>query len=118
MISGVRKVIVPVADQQAALEFWTTSMGFELVRDDAYGDERWIEVRPPDQDLLLVLSQSRRIGWKQFHREVLHPAGTLQEGSQKTPTPQPPLRKLDFLVGSLHIEGETVPDFRDRQCAR
>ena len=46
MISGVRKVIVPVADQQAALEFWTTGMGFELVRDDAYGDERWIEVTP------------------------------------------------------------------------
>ena len=56
MITGVRKVIVPVEDQQAALDFWTTSMGFELVRDDTYGDERWIEVKPPDQDLLLVLS--------------------------------------------------------------
>jgi len=57
MISGVRKVIVPAADQQAALEFWTTGMGFELVCDDAYGDERWIEVSPPGQDLLLALSR-------------------------------------------------------------
>jgi lactoylglutathione lyase len=56
MITRVGKIIVPVADQQAALDFWTTGMGFELVRDDSYGNERWIEVKPPDQDLLLVLS--------------------------------------------------------------
>jgi predicted enzyme related to lactoylglutathione lyase len=56
MITNVSKVIVPVRDQQAALEFWTTTMGFSLVRDDTYGDERWIEVKPPGQDLLLVLS--------------------------------------------------------------
>jgi catechol 2,3-dioxygenase-like lactoylglutathione lyase family enzyme len=59
MITRVSKIILPVADQQAALDFWTTGMGFELVRDDAYGNERWIEVRPPDQDLLLVLSRNR-----------------------------------------------------------
>ena len=45
MITGVRKVIVPVGDQQAALRFWTETIGFNLVRDDAYGDERWIEVK-------------------------------------------------------------------------
>ena len=38
---------MPVEDQQAALEFWATTMGFRLVRDDTYGDERWIEVTPP-----------------------------------------------------------------------
>src|SRR5688572_107404 len=56
VITRVSKVIVPVTDQQAALEFWISGMGFELVRDDSYGNERWIEVRPPEQDLLLVLS--------------------------------------------------------------
>jgi catechol 2,3-dioxygenase-like lactoylglutathione lyase family enzyme len=56
VITRVSKVIVPITDQQAALDFWTTGMGFELVRDDSYGNERWIEVQPPDQDLLLVLS--------------------------------------------------------------
>jgi lactoylglutathione lyase len=59
VITRVSKVIVPVADQQAALDFWTMGMGFELIRDDAYGNERWIEVRPPEQDLLLVLSPRR-----------------------------------------------------------
>jgi predicted enzyme related to lactoylglutathione lyase len=59
MISNVSKVVVPVEDPQAALLFWTTTMGFTAVRDDTYGDERWIEVQPPHQDLLLVLSPLR-----------------------------------------------------------
>jgi lactoylglutathione lyase len=56
VITGVAKVVVPVDDQQAALDFWTTKLGFEVVRDVTFGDERWIEVKPPKQDLLLVLS--------------------------------------------------------------
>jgi hypothetical protein len=31
-------------------------MGFKVVRDDTYGNERWIEIKPPQQELLLVLS--------------------------------------------------------------
>jgi lactoylglutathione lyase len=57
MITGVSKVIVPVDDEVQAKEFWTTVMGFEVVRDETYGDERWIEVKPPGQQLLLVLSR-------------------------------------------------------------
>jgi predicted enzyme related to lactoylglutathione lyase len=56
MITGVSKVIVPVDDQERAQQFWTTRMGFELWRDESYGDERWIEVSPPDGAPLLVLS--------------------------------------------------------------
>ena len=56
MITRVSKVVVPVADQQAAVDFWATTMGFDVVRDDTYGDERWIEIKPPEQDLVLVLS--------------------------------------------------------------
>jgi lactoylglutathione lyase len=39
VISNVSKVVVPVEDPQAALPFWTTTMGFTAVRDDTYGDE-------------------------------------------------------------------------------
>jgi len=60
VITRVSKVIVPVTDQPAALEFWTTKMGFEVVRDDTYGNERWIEIKPPQQELLLVLSPRQR----------------------------------------------------------
>ena len=43
-------------DQERAKRFWTTHMGFELRRDESSGDERWIEVRPPDGGPLVVLS--------------------------------------------------------------
>jgi predicted enzyme related to lactoylglutathione lyase len=56
VINGVSKVVLPVDDQECAREFWTDRMGFELRRDDSYGDERWIEVCPPNGNLLLVLS--------------------------------------------------------------
>ena len=56
MIKGVSKVVVPVDDQERAKEFWTARVGFELRRDESYGDERWIEVSPPNEDLILVLS--------------------------------------------------------------
>lgn len=56
MITRVAKVYLEVDDQAAALEFWTEKVGFELVTDKTYGNERWIEVKPPEQDLLLVLT--------------------------------------------------------------
>ena len=56
MINNVAKVIVPVEDQGAALAFWTGTVGFDVVRDETFGDERWVEIKPPGQDLVLVLS--------------------------------------------------------------
>ena len=56
MISGVHKVVVPVGDQAKAKEFWTGKVGFTTTRDETYGDERWIEVTPPDGSVVLVLS--------------------------------------------------------------
>ena len=57
MISGVSKVVLPVDDQERAKDFWVDRLGFELRRDESYGDERWIEVSPPGQDLLLALTR-------------------------------------------------------------
>jgi lactoylglutathione lyase len=56
MISGIGKVVVPVDDQERAKAFWTERIGFTLRRDETYGDERWIEVAPPDPGPVLVLS--------------------------------------------------------------
>ena len=55
MISGVSKVVVEVEDQDRAKAFWTETMGFELVQDEPYGNERWLEVRSPDRATALVL---------------------------------------------------------------
>jgi lactoylglutathione lyase len=56
MIEGVSKVVIEVDDQDRALGFWTKALGFELHQDTPYGEERWVEVRTPDDGLILVLS--------------------------------------------------------------
>ena len=56
MITGVSKVVVPVDDQEKALRFWADTIGFDVVTDQTYGPERWIEVTPPDRRVVLVLS--------------------------------------------------------------
>ena len=56
MLRGVSKVFIDVDDQQRALEFWTQKLGLELVQDEAYESERWIELRTPDRATIVVLS--------------------------------------------------------------
>lgn len=59
MIDGVTKVVIEVEDQQRAKAFWTQTLGFELVQDTPYGEERWLEVRTPDKATVLVLDVRR-----------------------------------------------------------
>lgn len=58
MIKGVSKVVIDVEDQERAKVFWTTTMSFEVVQDAPYGEERWLEVRSPDNATILVLGRS------------------------------------------------------------
>lgn len=47
-ISKVGAVMVPVSDQDRAIEFFVEKLGFELRGDIAYGEgQRWVEVAPP-----------------------------------------------------------------------
>ncbi len=58
MITHPRFVALYVDDQQAMLEFCTTTLGFELQADVPYGDgSRWIEVRVPGAETYLVVAQ-------------------------------------------------------------
>ena len=58
MINGVRKIVIPVDDEDRAKEFWTAAVGFQATRDETYGQgQRWLEVTPPDGSLVLVLSR-------------------------------------------------------------
>ena len=46
-VTEVGTVMVPVSDQDAAIEFYTEKLGFELRGDTPYGDgDRWVEVAP------------------------------------------------------------------------
>ena len=59
VIEGVSKVVVEVEDQARALRFWTERLGFEPHQDTPCDEERWVEVRPPDNGLVLILSPRR-----------------------------------------------------------
>lgn len=56
MIKAIKFVSVPVSDQQRALEFFTTKLGFAVATDQPFDDERrWIELRIPGSPTRLVL---------------------------------------------------------------
>lgn len=67
MIRSVKFVSIPVHDQDAALEFYTTKLGFAIVTDQPMGPgKRWIELRPAKGETRVVLftgeGEEKRIG--------------------------------------------------------
>ncbi len=47
-VTRVGRVVVPVADQDEAIAFYTRVLGFTLVADMPFGDGyRWVEMAPP-----------------------------------------------------------------------
>lgn len=60
-ISDIRTVGIPVTDQQRAVEFYLTKLGFEKRHDFPLGpDARWIEVAPPGAATTIALVPSGR----------------------------------------------------------
>jgi predicted enzyme related to lactoylglutathione lyase len=67
MIRKVKFISIPVRDQDRALEFYVSTLGFTLLTDQPMGPgQRWIEVRPPKGDSGVALftppGQEDRIG--------------------------------------------------------
>jgi catechol 2,3-dioxygenase-like lactoylglutathione lyase family enzyme len=59
-ITQVGTVIVPVTDQERALEFYLEKLGFEKRVDVRYGDgARWLEVAPPRAATTIALVPPR-----------------------------------------------------------
>jgi catechol 2,3-dioxygenase-like lactoylglutathione lyase family enzyme len=55
-ITQVGRVMVPVADQDEAIAFYTKTLGFSVVADVPFGDgDRWVEVAPPGGGAALAL---------------------------------------------------------------
>jgi catechol 2,3-dioxygenase-like lactoylglutathione lyase family enzyme len=48
-------VSLPVSDQDRAKAFYTDVLGFEVVADEAMGDMRWVQVRPPGGEASFTL---------------------------------------------------------------
>jgi len=59
-ITQVGRVMVPVADQDAAIAYYTDSLGFALTADIPFGEgDRWVEVSPPAGGAAVALVPSR-----------------------------------------------------------
>jgi catechol 2,3-dioxygenase-like lactoylglutathione lyase family enzyme len=59
-ITQVGTVIVPVTDQDLALEFYVEKLGFEKRTDSSYGEgQRWLEVAPAGAATTIALVPPR-----------------------------------------------------------
>ena len=59
-ITEIGTVIVPVSDQDRAIEFYTETLGFEVRGDTPYGDgDRWVEVAPEGAATTIALVPPR-----------------------------------------------------------
>jgi catechol 2,3-dioxygenase-like lactoylglutathione lyase family enzyme len=59
-IKQIGRVIIPVSDQDKALDFYTETLGFELRSDVPFGEnDRWLEVAPPGAPTGLALMPPR-----------------------------------------------------------
>ena len=55
-LTHLGRVLVPVADQDEAIAFYTTALGFSLTADDPFGEgDRWVEVTPPGGGAAIAL---------------------------------------------------------------
>ena len=56
-VDQVATVMVPVADQDRAIAFYTEKLGFELRADTPFGKgDRWVEVAPPGAETTVALT--------------------------------------------------------------
>ena len=56
-VSKVATVVVPVADQDAAIDFYVEKLGFEKRIDVPFGNGyRWVEVAPGDSETTIALA--------------------------------------------------------------
>lgn len=54
-ITHISILSMPVKDQEAAKTFYTQKMGFTVLRDDPFGEQRWIQVAPPGAQTSITL---------------------------------------------------------------
>ena len=59
-ITQVGRVIIPVSDQDQAIDFYVGKLGFEKRADTPFGDgNRWVEVAPPGGTAAIALMPPR-----------------------------------------------------------
>lgn len=81
-ISQIGTVVVPVSDQDRAIEFYVDKLGFEKRADIPFGNgDRWVEVAPPGAATTLAIVRPRegepvgietRVGWATDDADTSH----------------------------------------------
>jgi catechol 2,3-dioxygenase-like lactoylglutathione lyase family enzyme len=60
-MNRVKIISVLVLDQDAAIEFYTRKLGFELREDKPFGESRWVTISlPKNRDLTLALELAKK----------------------------------------------------------
>jgi len=60
-MNRVKIITVLVLDQDAAIEFYTRKLGFELREDKPFGESRWVTISlPKNGDLTLALELAKK----------------------------------------------------------
>lgn len=102
-ITQVANVMAPVADQDAAIEWYTQVLGFEKRFDSLFGDgDRWVEVGPAGGETAIALVVPRESGpaaatFGVFTEDVeaeharLREAGVAEADLMRMPPPVPPM---------------------------
>ena len=59
-MNRVKIISLLVLDQDAAIEFYTRKLGFKLLEDKPFGEDRWITISlPKDSDLTLAVELAK-----------------------------------------------------------
>jgi predicted enzyme related to lactoylglutathione lyase len=58
VIKGIKFATVPTRNQEEALKFFTEKLGFQILTDQPFGEQRWIELGIPAADTNVVLFTS------------------------------------------------------------
>lgn len=53
--SHIDIVSIPVSDQEAARDFYRDVLGFDVIRDDAFADGRWLQLALPNARTSITL---------------------------------------------------------------
>lgn len=102
--TALRTVVVPVTDQDRALEFYVGTLGLEKRVDVTFGGgRRWIEVAPCDASTSIALVHGP-------HRGGVDTGIRLTTGDAGAAYADLQLRGVDMATGLLRVEG-TPPMF-------
>ena len=73
MITKIQTAAVYVSDQNAAEDFWTKKIGFEVAAKKEMGNGNyWLEVKPPGaQSALVIYPRTAMKGWKEMKPSIV-----------------------------------------------